>query len=201
MSDTRDLEGGLRARRRATTERDIENAALAAFETHGFDSTTMDQVAAGAGVSVRTAFRYFPAKVDTVLFSARRVQAVFGDGLRSDIHQNALLSEVEDSIAKSLTELMKSDPALIARLRRVRALMLQDERLRAEVAKSDGFRATIELGNPTTEDQALRTSLVLGITAATLSSAFDTWASGSGDGDDLVGVYERGRAVRDSLLR
>jgi AcrR family transcriptional regulator len=200
MSDPRDLETGLRARRRATTERDIENAALAAFEAHGFENTTMDRVAAEAGVSVRTAFRYFPAKVDTVLFSARRVQGVLGDGLRSDIHHGASLLEVEESITESLTQLVNSDPAVIARLRRLRALMLHDGRLRAEVAKSEGFNAGIELGNPANEDEALRTRLVLGITAATLSSAFDSWASGSGDGADLVSVYQRARRVRGSLL-
>jgi len=49
--------------------REIQGAALALFEAHGYDSTTVDEVAQAADVSPRTVFRYFPSKEDLVFWS------------------------------------------------------------------------------------------------------------------------------------
>jgi TetR/AcrR family transcriptional regulator of autoinduction and epiphytic fitness len=42
----------------------IVQAALAEFRAHGFDATSMDRIAAGAGVSKRTVYNHFPSKDD-----------------------------------------------------------------------------------------------------------------------------------------
>jgi TetR/AcrR family transcriptional regulator, regulator of mycofactocin system len=49
-------------RPRATSRRQLELVALRLFAEHGFDETTVDQVASAAGVSRRTFFRYFDSK-------------------------------------------------------------------------------------------------------------------------------------------
>ena len=195
-----DTDDGLRARRRAQTERDIEDAALASFGTSGFESTTMEQIAASAGVSVRTAFRYFPSKVDTVLFSARRVSSVIDSDLRPLIERRAPLVELEDSVARSLTALIESDPAVIARLKQLRALMLRDDRLRGDVMRSEGYAAGMT--DPGTEKPAtLESRLLIELTSATLRAAFDTWASAKDDHEgDLAAHYQRAREVRESLV-
>jgi len=46
----------------------IVDAAIAAFRSHGFETTSMDKIAAGAGVSKRTVYNHFPSKDE--LFSA-----------------------------------------------------------------------------------------------------------------------------------
>ena len=47
-----------------TTHADLEQAAFALFAAHGFDATTVDEIAEAAGIGRRTFFRYFPSKND-----------------------------------------------------------------------------------------------------------------------------------------
>jgi len=57
-----------RGRPPATSRRELELIALRRFTEQGFDETTIDQIAAEAGVSRRTFFRYFNSKA-SVLWS------------------------------------------------------------------------------------------------------------------------------------
>jgi AcrR family transcriptional regulator len=57
----------LRARKKAETWSAIHEAAAALAVRHGVEGTTVEAVAAAAGVSPRTFFNYFPAKEDAVL--------------------------------------------------------------------------------------------------------------------------------------
>jgi AcrR family transcriptional regulator len=49
-------------RKRATTQHDITGVAIELFATRGFDEVSVDDVAAAAGISRRTLFRYYPSK-------------------------------------------------------------------------------------------------------------------------------------------
>src|ERR1700759_4506208 len=51
-------------RRRVTSRQELEQTAFALFTVHGFDATTVDEIAAAAGIGRRTFFRYFPSKND-----------------------------------------------------------------------------------------------------------------------------------------
>ncbi|WP_117434509.1 TetR family transcriptional regulator, partial [Acuticoccus kandeliae] len=54
-----------RAGRRPVTSRsEIEHIALEMFSDHGFEHTTVDDVAHAAGIGRRTFFRYFASKND-----------------------------------------------------------------------------------------------------------------------------------------
>jgi TetR/AcrR family transcriptional regulator, regulator of mycofactocin system len=55
-------------RPRATSRRELEHIALELFREHGFENTTVEQIAEQAGVSKRTFFRYFESK-SAVLWS------------------------------------------------------------------------------------------------------------------------------------
>src|SRR5437660_843509 len=50
----------------ATTREDIERVAFSLFADHGFDETTVDDIATAAGIGRRTFFRYFASKNDVV---------------------------------------------------------------------------------------------------------------------------------------
>src|SRR5260370_18404279 len=49
-------------RRRATSREELEETAFGLFAARGFEATTVDEIAAAAGIRRRTLFRYFPSK-------------------------------------------------------------------------------------------------------------------------------------------
>jgi mycofactocin system transcriptional regulator len=53
-------------RRPSTTHAELEAVALELFVSEGFDETSIDDIAAAAGIARRTFFRYYPSKSDLV---------------------------------------------------------------------------------------------------------------------------------------
>ncbi|HTT53787.1 MAG TPA: TetR family transcriptional regulator [Streptosporangiaceae bacterium] len=62
-----DPEPDWRQRKKNITRERIRASALQLFAERGYDATTVGQIAAAAGVSHMTFFRYFPAKEDVAL--------------------------------------------------------------------------------------------------------------------------------------
>ncbi len=62
---------GARERKRRETEARIRDAAIRLFGARGYEATTLDAIAAEAGISRRTFFHYFDSK-DDILLSMQR---------------------------------------------------------------------------------------------------------------------------------
>jgi TetR/AcrR family transcriptional regulator, regulator of mycofactocin system len=80
--------GARRGRPPGTSARELELISLRMFTEDGFEDTTVERIAAAAGVSKRTFFRYFDTKAD-VLWHAfdgevRALRAAFG-AIRADV--------------------------------------------------------------------------------------------------------------------
>ncbi|MER6565057.1 TetR family transcriptional regulator [Streptomyces sp. NPDC001093] len=60
-------EMGLRERKKQKMYQDVSDVAVRLFLERGFDAVSVAEVAAAAGISKPTLFRYFPAKEDLVL--------------------------------------------------------------------------------------------------------------------------------------
>ncbi|MDT7548522.1 MAG: TetR/AcrR family transcriptional regulator, regulator of mycofactocin system [Actinomycetota bacterium] len=71
-----------------TTAAELERVALTLFTARGFAATTVDDIAAAAGISRRTFFRYYASKKDVVWGD-------FDQGLR---HMTDVLREVGDDV-------------------------------------------------------------------------------------------------------
>ncbi|GGU93361.1 hypothetical protein GCM10010182_06110 [Actinomadura cremea] len=61
------MASGLRERKKARTRALIQATALRLFREHGYEATTVEQIARAAEVAHTTVFRYFPAKEDLVV--------------------------------------------------------------------------------------------------------------------------------------
>ncbi|WP_433655560.1 mycofactocin system transcriptional regulator [Nocardia sp. CA-128927] len=57
-----------RGRPRGTSKRELELIAMRLFTEQGFEDTTVEQIAAAAGISGRTFFRYFPTKAEVLWY-------------------------------------------------------------------------------------------------------------------------------------
>ncbi len=109
-----------RQRKKTATRGRIRASALRLFREQGYDTTTVEQIAAAAGVSHMTFFRYFPAKEDVVLSDdydpliasaiaqtpatwpvIRRIRTVLADGLRLiyDTDRDTLFDQVKLIVA------------------------------------------------------------------------------------------------------
>ncbi|MEU8372438.1 helix-turn-helix domain-containing protein [Micromonospora sp. NPDC048894] len=117
----------LRDQRRAETQRLIQAHAVRLFVRRGYDGTTVNDVAAAAGVSPMTVYRHFPTKEDLVLADqngplvAERVAATpagqplvrrIGTAL---VDAARMLTAGDDRFLLARLRLMISTPALRAR--------------------------------------------------------------------------------------
>ncbi|WP_277832937.1 TetR family transcriptional regulator [Speluncibacter jeojiensis] len=72
---------GLRDITREAVRARISAVAVDLFAEHGFDSVTVEQIAAAVGISARSFHRYFPAKEDAVIGDVARWGAIVRDAL------------------------------------------------------------------------------------------------------------------------
>ncbi len=73
----------LAAQRRTAVAAAIEDAALGLFAARRMDDVTMDEIAAAAGVAVRTVYRYFPTKDQILLAVPLRGGEAMSAAIRS----------------------------------------------------------------------------------------------------------------------
>jgi AcrR family transcriptional regulator len=117
-----------RQRKKNATRDRIRASALRLFGEQGYDATTVEQIAAAAGVSHMTFFRYFPTKEEVALSDSydpliagllgqtpagwpltERIRAVLLQGLRQ-------LNDADRDILLAQNKLIVSTPALRERL-------------------------------------------------------------------------------------
>ncbi|WP_344648523.1 TetR/AcrR family transcriptional regulator [Cryptosporangium japonicum] len=165
----------LRERRRLATAAEIEATALELFARSGSEHTTVDDIAAAAGVSPRTFFRYFPTKEDAAL------------GVKRDFY--AAVSERIPAGAVGLDELSRATAEALAsfsaafqhRMVRVRCLAEHDANLRHRALLLDAEQCRQRqqhLGGD------VHARLLVETLAVALNAALDDWATRRHHGED-----------------
>jgi AcrR family transcriptional regulator len=140
---------GVREDKKRETRARLERAALDLFARGGYDGTTVEDIASSAGVSARTAFRYFPAKADLVFGDAGRdLEALRGHLAAQDRALSALeatraaLVEFSERIGTPINaermRVIESNPTLMARGLAMRALWA--DAIAVELAAHRGLR-------------------------------------------------------------
>lgn len=139
---------GLRERKKAKTRRTIQEHALRLFAEHGYERTTVEQIAEAAEVSPSTFFRYFRTKEDVVLqddydallqaaLDAQPADVPLGLALRETFRQAfAQIPPQEQAEILTRARLQMSVPAL--RARTLDNLLGTVDTLSASIARRSG---------------------------------------------------------------
>lgn len=180
-----ELTAGLREKNRLRVELDLSRAAMELFAARGFDRVTVDEIAAAAGVSRRTFFRYFPTKED-VFFARRREQhdrlceLLAAPRSRSEPAfesvRSALLSLAADH-ARSRERILAEQPILAA----APALAVRD--LEWDRRAEHAFAATLEAGSADDAASKRRARLCAGALVGALRVVIEGWTAKGCRGD------------------
>ncbi|KAA2253649.1 TetR family transcriptional regulator [Solihabitans fulvus] len=181
----------LAERKRQLVRDALSVAALHAFAFQGFDETTIDQIAAAAGVSRRTFFRYFRSKEDVIIDSLSDVNqhitaelAGRPEGEPPAVALRRAFGLLIDTFTEypekslALANLLLTTPAL-----RARYLDRQYEwriELAAELARRTGLD----------DDTDLRSSLLVGVALTAFEVARDEWVRCAGR-EDLNALVDK----------
>ncbi len=108
----------LRERKRRETRQRIAEIGLRLFLASGYENTTLDAIAAEAGISRRTFFSYFKSKEDILfVLQSEAWSAVWADLLTVSPDENPL-DAVRDAFLKHLTHYANDEMRRIDRLLR-----------------------------------------------------------------------------------
>ncbi|NUU25754.1 MAG: TetR family transcriptional regulator [Streptomycetaceae bacterium] len=172
----------LTERRKQDTRTEVSRAAARLFIERGYDATTVEDIAAASGMALRTFYRYFRAKEETIvpLFAAgtrdwvrRLTEADAAEGLvdallssyRGSVRHARAAEGVDEDQLRTLLRMMEAHPAL-------RAVWLNvyrdtEDRLCPAIAA--------RVGAP---EDALEVRLAAGTVNTAVRIAMERWAAG-----------------------
>jgi AcrR family transcriptional regulator len=179
----------LRERTRQAMRAEVAAVALRLFAERGFDAVTTVEIAAAAGISPRSFFRYFPAKEDVVLAglaeAGQRVSAALarrpeGEG-PWDALRHALRVLVEDPVYPAAQ--LDTIARIILETPSVRARDMEKQEQWAELLTPEIAR---RLGSPVSgplPDPEQRARAIIGAALACLRTATEAWLRSAGTAD------------------
>ncbi len=170
-------------RKRQLVRDELAEAALKLLAIGDFEDTTIDQIAAAAGVSRRTFFRYFPSKEDVIVESL----ATVGQDLRAALEAQpaslrpaTVLRQTFCLFEQACTE----HPEKVLRLTR---LILHTPALNARYLERQAKWKTTLAETLARREKAsrhdLRAVVAVGVAFAALDAALHAWVAGDGKRD------------------
>ncbi len=167
----------------------LREAALARFVRDGFAATSIDDIAADAGVTTRTFYRYFASK-DEVLFADYEARL---DWFRRALSVRPRGERLVDSVLAAVDS-FPDDPAVVTEVARIRSGEMDAARLEPHIRRVESELAReitahllsrSDVGDDATEQ--VRATVVGRAVAAAVFTALDMWmAEPSGGLDELA---------------
>ena len=182
---------GLRERRKKLTAAELEAAALRLFGERGFDSVTVDDIAAEADVSRRTFFRYFASKEDVLLADHFVQLARLRDAMAARPGDEPILTALRNAILSMTGDFEERKEAVILRGRIMRETpSLQARSQVHQKAWEDAMQEMVadRLGVDPAVD--LRPGVVSATTLAAMRVAFTNWLTAGATGDVIAMTAE-----------
>lgn len=178
------------ARTRQAVHAEVSRTAMGLFLERGFEATTIDDIAAAAGISRRSFFRYFGTKEDIVLGDLAAQGELIREELRArpdtedawtallNALRNTRRPDQDDATMLKISKMLYDTPSLRARSHekhlRWQALLTPDIRRRLGIAPDD--------------EHDLRAEAIVACVLTCLDVAGEVWTRGNGTQplEDLV---------------
>jgi TetR/AcrR family transcriptional regulator, regulator of mycofactocin system len=173
----------------------LEDAALRLFEQRGFGNVTVDEIAEAAGISVRTFYRYFPAKELLLHVRIEQRSAALTAALASRPDGEPPLTSLRVAIPEAMgTE----DPEVVRRW--ITVLTNAPELVRGVLGgvqmKIQGVIAGFLAGRLGPHDDAFTATILAGAVSGAVQAALTTWFV---KGGDLRATVSKSLAVLERL--
>lgn len=188
---TQSLALQLRAKRSQMMIQELEAVSLRLFEERGFGDVTVDEIASEAQISVRTFYRYFPAKEDVLQVQIERRSDALRRALAGRPAEEPPLQAVrlalEEAVSQEDPEVLRRWIAVIAATPSVLKGVLGGIQLKGQVVIAEFFGA--RLGVP---GNALVPSMMAAAVGGVIQAAQTHWYF---EGGDLAAAVSQGLEV------
>ena len=184
---------GLRARKKLATRERIVEAAFELFAAQGFDAVNVEDIAARAGVSRRSVFRYFATKDELFFVDAPRRLELFERLLTPESPSEAPLVAVRRACLALAAEYMQMRESLVLRQSIVEASPVLARRERELDRRFESAIETAISARYRRPPRALRRqiSIFAGAIFGAIRATLDDWFAGEGK-SDLVELASSG---------
>jgi AcrR family transcriptional regulator len=176
----------------------LRRAALVRFLAQGVEDTSAGQIAADAGVSLRTFYRHFTSKHDLLFADYDAGLEWFRAALQDRSPDEPILQSVQSAIDAS-----PYDPEAVAQIAALRARELDAGRIvrhtrQVEAEFADAIADQLsETTAPTTADERLRIIVTARCIAAAVFGAMEMWMVG--EDRSLAELQRLNRSALESL--
>lgn len=181
-----------RERKKARTRQRLQDEALRLFVERGYDATTVEQIAAAAGVSHMTFFRYFSTKEDVVLSDS--YDPLLVAAIQSRPSTEAPVTRIHTAIREGLGAIypMIREPLLVRTRLALRTPALRARLWDDQFATRDLLAGALADGEPTFAMRVLASACL-----SALTTALEEWVDTDGTAD-LLGLIDAAfRALED----
>ena len=191
---------GLRERTRRAVRTELTDVAMDLFLRNGFDATTVDEIAATAGISRRSLFRYFASK-EAIIFD--NLQDI-GEQLAEALAQRPLAEDPWTSLRRTFELIIafnQEDPErtlgfylMLEETPALKARYYEQQMRWQELLVPD---IAVRLGQPEGEDEyGACAAAVVGAALACLFAANNAWRHSEGKADVVRLLDDAMRTVR-----